>query len=161
MFNQKNKIITWLPKLLIGFGLIILIFSLWSLLSDESSLKINATKKLSLNNQTFIIETAQTKEARELGLSYRTNLKSNAGMWFVFPKNDYWSFWMKDMNFPLDLIWFDDQLKIVDLKENLTPDTFPISFKPKNPARYVLEINAGLIKKYNLQIDQTGKFLIK
>lgn len=158
MFNPKNKLITWLSKLLIVFSLIILLFSLWSSFNPESSPKIKTTKKLILNHQTFIIEIAQTPKDRARGLSYRPDLKSNVGMLFIFPTNDYWSFWMKEMNFPLDLIWFDEQLKIVDLKENLAPNTFPTSFKPNAKARYVLEINARLIKKYNFQIGQKAEF---
>ena len=54
-------------------------------------------------------EIVDTKEKLELGLSGREGLSFNKGMLFVFPKTGYHSFWMKDMSFPIDIIWLSKE----------------------------------------------------
>ncbi len=104
------------------------------------------------------VEIADTAEKRTLGLSGRTALLLNAGMLFVFDNEDYHTFWMKDMNFPLDLIWIGADMKIVDIFKNARPDTYPkYAFKPDHPAKYVLEVNAGWAEKNNVAIGSKAK----
>lgn len=104
------------------------------------------------------VELALTGEARERGLSGRDFLGDNAGMLFVFPSDDRYGFWMKDMNFPLDIIWFDQNFKVVDVAESVSPVTFPNSFLPRDAARYVLEINAGMFKNLGGRIGDLASF---
>ena len=87
---------------------------------------------------------------RALGLSGRESLEG--GMWFVFPEADYYSFWMKDMKFPIDIIWVSDDFEIVDIKENVSPDSFPETFRPKAKALFVLEVPAGFSKTHQIHI---------
>src|SRR3989338_4766663 len=67
-----------------------------------------STKKIVMNGQSVIVELAQTPEARKQGLSGRQNLCETCGMLFIFPENNRYTFWMKEMNFPLDIIWLKD-----------------------------------------------------
>jgi len=87
------------------------------------------------------------------GLSGRAGLKNNAGMLFVFSKADFQIFWMKDMKFPIDIIWINEG-KIVDIQEKApVPITQYIeSYRPSEIAKYVLEINGGLVEKYGFKI---------
>lgn len=63
---------------------------------------------------------------------------------------------MKSMKFPIDIIWFSSDKKVVGIAENARPESFPEIFRPAEPARYVLEVNAGYVKKSNIKIgDQT------
>lgn len=98
------------------------------------------------------VEVADTFSKRRLGLGKRTSLKKNWGMLFVFEKMGRHSFWMKDMNFSLDIIWLDNN-RIVHIQENAKPNItgqeFPI-FKPLPLANFVLEIAAGRANELKL-----------
>jgi uncharacterized membrane protein (UPF0127 family) len=72
-------------------------------------------------------------------------------MIFVFDKPDYYSFWMKDMRFTLDFIFIKDN-EIVDLLENIQPQSYPKTFTSKKPADKVIEVKAGTIKNLKIKI---------
>ena len=80
------------------------------------------------------------------------------GMYFIFDKPDYHSFWMKDMRFPIDIIFINDG-KIVTIYKNVpipTSETqLPPIYRPTNPVDHVLEINAGLADKYSFQVGDS------
>src|SRR3990167_4883700 len=72
------------------------------------------------------------------GLSGRDSLLSGNGMLFVFPNVDYHAIWMKDMKFPIDIIWLDENKQVVDVVESATPESYTdsqFSFKPIKPAK--------------------------
>ena len=104
------------------------------------------------------LEKADTVEARQRGLSGRQYLAPNSGMLFVFDNSDKQCMWMKDMKFNLDIVWLDADKKIVDLKENVKPESFPESFCSESPALYVIELNAGTARKAGLERGQTLSF---
>lgn len=89
------------------------------------------------------IEVASTPEARERGLSYRILLPADHAMLFVFPKDGQYGFWMKNMSIPIDIFWLDAEGRVVSIEKNISPETYPASFYPTSPARYVLETNGG------------------
>ena len=100
---------------------------------------------LTINNITIQVEEVSSPVAQEQGLSGRKSLGDNQGMLFIFPTEGLYSFWMKDMLFPIDIIWMDKNYNIVYVKENAQPCTLfncPI-YKPTKPAQYVLEVGAG------------------
>jgi uncharacterized membrane protein (UPF0127 family) len=88
-------------------------------------------------------EVVQTNEAREQGLSGRVGLAPHTGMLFVFPSLARYGFWMKDMTFPLDIIWINDKGTIVNVIERALPEDYPTTYVNQVSAKYVLEINAG------------------
>ncbi len=93
------------------------------------------------------LEVVDTERERTRGLSGRESLGKNAGMLFVFPVSNTYGFWMKDMNFSIDIVWLDENFEIVYIKEEVSPETYPESFRPDTPARYVLEVNAGVMNE--------------
>lgn len=94
------------------------------------------------------IELANSEQSRAKGLSGRNSIEGNQAMLFVFDEASLDKcFWMKDMNFAIDMIWLDESKKVVDIKRDVTPDTYPKSFCPSKPAKYVLEVQAGLSKQ--------------
>ena len=70
-------------------------------------------------------------------------MNNNEGMLFVFDEQAIQSFWMKDMQFPLDILWIDENKTVVGIERNVSPDTFPQTFSSSQPVVYVLEVNAG------------------
>jgi uncharacterized membrane protein (UPF0127 family) len=68
-------------------------------------------------------------------------------MLFVFPKADTYGFWMKDMQVPIDIIWLSDQGRILGIEDSIAPSTYPTTFYPPSPVRYVLEVRAGLARE--------------
>ena len=86
---------------------------------------------------------ADTPAAQELGLGNRNGLPDEEGMLFIFTTDSEEAFWMKDMRFPIDMIWISVQGRIVFMAQNVSPDTYPENFVPTSPARYVLELPAG------------------
>ncbi len=97
----------------------------------------------------FVVETAITSPQRTQGLSGRPTLPPGSGMLFIFEQEGRHTFWMKEMRFPLDLVWIDAECTVVDVTLNAPPPApgqtlaqLP-RYSPGVPAQYVLEINAG------------------
>lgn len=116
---------------------------------------------ITIKNTTFEIELAQTAQEKEQGLSNRESLAQNKGMLFLFDTKEIHPFWMKDMNFALDMIWIADS-KIVDITHSMQPpknkNEYPAIASPKKPANKVLEINAGLSKTNGFEIGDSVIF---
>lgn len=98
---------------------------------------------------------AKDDTTRTKGLSDRPSLALNEGMLFIFQEPSDQPFWMPDMRFPIDIIWLDQNKKIVFM----VPDAQPCpsrndcpTIDPKKEALYVLEVNAGFAKKYNIKV---------
>jgi len=68
---------------------------------------------LKINEIDLYVELADTPEKRAQGLSGKKELNHDRGILFVFDKSDAYSFWMKDMNFPIDIIWLDEAKKVI------------------------------------------------
>lgn len=97
-------------------------------------------------------ELAETREQQERGLSGRSGLPEDRGLLYILAKPDFYTFWMKGMKFPIDIIWVDKDQKVIDITHNLTPDTYPRIFQPIKPAQIILEVSAGFAKKHDIQI---------
>jgi len=86
----------------------------------------------------------------------RKNLAEDAGMLFIFDKEGFYPFWMKDTLIPLDIIWIDENNKIVYIAGNAQPCVQNCkNYDPPKEAKYVLEINGGLADKLNIKIGDT------
>lgn len=103
---------------------------------------------LSGGTTTIRVTIASTSAERERGLSGKTFLATDEGMLFIFDHSEPYGFWMPDMNFAIDIIWIDSDWRIVDVKENATPMSYPTVFTPHAPARYVLEVDANLARTW-------------
>jgi uncharacterized membrane protein (UPF0127 family) len=99
------------------------------------------------------VEVADTPAERGRGLSGREMLPENGGMLFVFDTPGRHGFWMYGMKFPLDIIWIDERLRVVYFVENAQPCVnICETYEPPADALYVLEVNAGFVKKYGLKV---------
>ena len=112
------------------------------------------TTTLSIGETQLIVEIADTDVTREHGLSDRLTLPENAGMLFIFNTDDYHHFWMKDMNLPLDLIWIDDNWRVVEITPNISPQDFQKIYQPQSRVRYVLEVNAGFTTRHSIKTGE-------
>ncbi len=92
------------------------------------------------------VDIADDAQERERGLSGRETLEEGKGMLFIFEKSGFWGFWMKDMLFSIDIIWVGDDMKVVHVEENISPETYPVVFTPPQEARYVLEVRSGFTR---------------
>ena len=113
---------------------------------------------LKISNVVLKVELANTFESQTLGLSGRENLKEKEGMLFVFDHLDRYAFWMKDMNFPIDIIWLDENKKIIHIERDVRPESYPTTFGPDQRSLYVLEVVSGFADKYNLKIGDGVSF---
>ncbi len=102
-------------------------------------------------------EVLRTAQEKTKGLSGRKNLPPDQGALFVYDEPALYNFWMKDMNFAIDIIWLGQDLKIVDITHEAKPESFPEKFSPKVRAQYVLEVNAGFAKNNSINIGSQVK----
>jgi hypothetical protein len=121
--------------------------------NDQPSTQTDAPEFLTLTikNTSVRAELAWTPEQRAQGLSGRQSLPAGQGMLFVFPQPETPGFWMKDMNFSIDIIWITAENVVAGVTENLTPESYPKMFYPPSPILYVLEVSAGFVKQHNIQ----------
>ena len=103
------------------------------------------------------IEIADNDFETQTGLMYRESMKTNRGMLFIFPDSRPRSFYMKNTKIALDLIYLDESKTIVSFQENAKP--LDESSLPSNAAaKYVLEVNAGLVKQWQLEVGDSMSF---
>jgi uncharacterized protein len=98
---------------------------------------------------------ADTDEKRTNGLSRVENLDKDQGMLFVFDYPSKQEFWMKEMNFPIDIIWIDENHTVIHIERSLEPcvTTFMCpSYSPSNNAKYVLETSAGFAESHSINL---------
>lgn len=107
---------------------------------------------VSFDASTLRAEVVDTPEKRQQGLSGRRTLAEGEGMLFVFAESDYYTFWMPDMYIAIDILWLDEAGRVVYLKENATPESYPEHFRPDAPARYVLEVPSGYARAHGIQV---------
>lgn len=101
----------------------------------------------------FKIEVADSPEARAKGLMFRSSLADDSGMLFVFDEDSSRNFWMKNTLIPLDMIFINSDLRVVEIKHNVLPcEEDPCPSYKSEPAMYVLEVNAGLAEKNNIEV---------
>jgi hypothetical protein len=113
-----------------------------------------------IDNKKYYVDVARTQIEQGKGLAIYEGIPQDKGMIFPFSSPDYYTFWMKDMRFPIDIIYINRN-KIVDIFNSVPApksenQMLPI-YRPKEKADMVLEINAGQSKKYNFKIGDVIK----
>lgn len=120
------------------------------------TLLLNSRKstKVFVNGQTISVMVAKTDKEKQVGLSGRNKIGENQGMLFIFDTPNYYSFWMKEMKFPIDIIYINGN-KITTVVENAKPplsanDNLAI-YQPSEKSDKVLELNAGSADKLKIK----------
>jgi len=129
------------------------------LIFSSISLSEQLTKEACFEKVCLQAEIADTESKRRLGLMFREGLPENQGMLFVFEEEERQSFWMKNMKFPLDIIWISKDKLIVEIKSNVLPcrDSCE-SIVPQTKAKYVLEVNADFLERNRIEIGDRVDF---
>ena len=147
----------------IFFILVVIVF----LVIEFFLIKNNSPKNVEVNQIHFVkiagkilkVDLALTLEEQEQGLSGRNKLREDESMLFVFDYINKHPFWMKDMNFAIDIIWIGENLRVVYIKKNAQPESYPETFLPKQDAKYVLEVLSQFSEKNNLKEGDRVEFL--
>ncbi len=147
--------------LIIGLGIVILILFSYFTFKNDQDLPLEKSDNLqaiTIGGKKLNIDIADEPHEQARGLSGRKSMTENEGMLFVFPQPLVPAFWMKEMNFSLDLIWIDASGKIIGIEKNVSPDTYPKTFSPPSPIKYVLEVNAGWSDRNDIRIGDLVSF---
>ncbi|NCN52538.1 DUF192 domain-containing protein [Candidatus Parcubacteria bacterium] len=105
---------------------------------------------LQVGDASLSVEVVTSASDLQKGLGGRTSIGDADGMLFVFPKENYYGFWMEDMQFAIDIIWITGEGSVVYIADNVTPESYPHVYKPASPALYVLEVPAGDAARFNI-----------
>ncbi|MFH1413380.1 MAG: DUF192 domain-containing protein [Candidatus Omnitrophota bacterium] len=104
-------------------------------------------------------EVADNDLSRRKGLMFKESLSSDQGMLFIFDNEDIHSFWMKNMKFPLDIIWISEDKRTVYIKTDVEPcKEVCNTMIPKEKAKYVLEVNSGFVDTQEIKIGDQVSF---
>jgi uncharacterized membrane protein (UPF0127 family) len=147
--RNKNKIYV-ITAIIICFGAL----SIWLLSTPQQASVPPAIETVQIGSALIRAELATTETEQIKGLSGRISLASSTGMLFVFDYSSNWGIWMKDMNFPIDVLWIADDLQVADIVENMSPESYPKVYTPKMSSLYVLEVPAGTVNNYGISIGQ-------
>jgi uncharacterized protein len=130
----------------IAFLIVALLCASCSSISPSPWVKVKGTR--------FNVEVMTTHDQRNRGLMFRDSLPEDQGMLFVHAKEAPQAYWMKNTKIPLDILYFDENKKLVSAQENVPPcsagDKCP-PYASESDAKYVLELNAGSMAKYRIQ----------
>lgn len=140
------SLVLWVP-----FLLVLIAF----LLSNSKNLTCQVYYRedldIKINSEVIKAEEAKTSAQRAKGLGGRNCINTNQGMLFEFEQTGYYPFWMKDMRFAIDMVWLDKNHKVVTVKPNIEPASYPQTFVNDSPAQYVLELQAGRADKISIK----------
>ncbi|MEO6728505.1 MAG: DUF192 domain-containing protein [Candidatus Dojkabacteria bacterium] len=119
--------------------------------------KTNDGERLNLkyNQQSISAIIARSPAKQERGLMNVTSMPSNEGMLFVFDDLKPRTFWMKSTLISLDIIYLDENLKVVNLYDHTAPNQTTVVYPSQVPAAYVLELNGGAAKTLGLSIGDS------
>jgi len=134
----------------------IVIASVIALICGIAFLTRSTTETLTVNNHTYHLQVASTETAMEKGLGGREYMPAAEGMLFDMGRSTKQCYWMKDMRFPLDIIWLDEDQHVTHIERSLRPDTYPKRYCAEG--RYVIELNAGQSDIADFKLDQTLRF---
>ena len=155
VFNVKNK----KTLLIVAFTVVVLIgvvVNQKNVLNESNNNNQNISQKeghvLKVGTARVLIDIADTPTLRARGLSGRKLLLDDQGMYFIFDHPDVYPFWMKEMNFPIDIIWIGEHMSVVDITKSASPSSFPQTFVSSAPALYVLEVQAGFAERHGIKI---------
>jgi uncharacterized protein len=131
----------------------------WDLESDDDDY-------VCINNKCVDVEVVSDVESRTKGLMFREELCDGCGMLFVFDDLGLYDFWMKNTLIPLDIIWINENYRVVDIKNAvpcLVDESYGkcVSYGGDYLAKYVLEVNSGFVEENKIEVGDEVLFRIR
>ena len=148
---------------LLAFGIVVMAVATVVIRSSAGAPTIPQKAAVLIGAHSFDAEIADTLTTRNKGLSGRPSLPPNSAMLFVFGIPGAYGFWMKDMRFPIDIVWMRKG-KIIGFAENVQPEPGKNilrlqSYYPPSAVDRVLEINAGLVKQHGFTVGDAVRIV--
>jgi len=151
-------------QVLIPISFAAIIIGTAGIISIPSDAKLEAVDfpigTIKIDDQVLQVQIADTEPRRVRGLMFQEQLPYDKGMIFVFDESGFHSLWMLNMQFPLDMIWFDSDGKVVYIEKNVPPCKSALEtvtctgVNPgENEALYILEVTAGFVDKFEINED--------
>lgn len=140
-------------KFLLLMGLALLLFV--SLKYWSPGCDCDVREEIRVGNVPISIVISDTDEERSQGLSGKERLEEGEGMLFVFDNPAKYGFWMKDMNFAIDIIWISAEKRVIGIEKEVKPETFPEVFYPSEKVLYVLEVPHGFSDMAKIEVGQS------
>lgn len=143
---------------IISFVLIFIFLAFFGIIFPKI---VISTTYVTLGDGIFQASLATKPHDRSKGLSGVDYLSKEDALLIVFPNESDWGIWMKDMNIPIDIVWLDKDKKVIYVVTDASPDNSNnIIYKPKTPAKYVIELSAGTVKEKSIKINSIASFNI-
>ena len=150
-------------QILIPVGIATLIIGIVGLLSIPSDSKLESVEfprgTIKVDEVPLQVQVADTEPRRVRGLMFQDQLPYDQGMIFVFEQPGLYSLWMLNMQFSIDMIWFDGQGNVVHIEKDVPPCKTAIetmtcqSIVPEGNAMYILEVTSGFVEQFNITQD--------
>ena len=158
MFSLKGKKIN--QFIIPGFGiLVVLVLVVFPIMKNKFGMfdpRDGMTQvSTTIGKNKVVLWQADSEMTRARGLSGLDALPQGRGMLFIFDTLDFWGIWMKEMRFPIDIVWLDSNFSVVHVEKNADPATYPSIFFPKKKAKYVIELPKGDTDRLNIVVGQT------
>jgi uncharacterized membrane protein (UPF0127 family) len=157
--------VTTRAQALIPISIAAVIIGAVGLMSVPSESKLESVEfprgTIKVDDLPLEVQIADTEPRRVRGLMFQDQLPYDQGMIFLFDEPGLYSLWMLNMQFPLDMIWFDENGKVVHIEQDVPPCKAALEIAtcqtvtPDNSALYILEVTAGFVEKNNVTKDST------
>lgn len=141
-------------------AVIVGIIGIYSIPSDSKLESVEFPRgTIKVDNTVLEVQIADDESKRIRGLMFQDPLPYDQGMIFVFDEEGVYSLWMLNMQFSLDMIWFDEQGNVVHIEKDIPPCETPTeimacqSIVPSGEAKYILEVTAGFVEQFNVTND--------
>ena len=137
---------------------VLILGSFYFVLQRPAPIKYQGLTTIEIGGNEFQVRLAETDTEHRKGLSGTKELTEDEGMLFIYREPAVQGFWMKDMNYPIDIIWIDEEMRVIGVENNVSPSTFPQVFYSPDKVSYVLEVFTGRAERLNIEIGEILSF---
>lgn len=166
---QSYKTLPTRIQVLIPIAIAAVVIGVVGIYSIPSDSKLESVEfprgTIKIDDTVLEVQVADNEPRRVRGLMFQDRLPYNQGMIFVFDEPGIYSLWMLNMQFPLDMIWFDENGNVVHIEKDVPPcktalETMSCQTKtPSGNSLYILEVASGFVDKFNITQDSKLKII--
>jgi len=137
---------------------ILILGSFYFFLQKPAPVKYQDLTLIQIGEVEIQVRLAKTDVEHRQGLSNTKSLADGEGMLFIYERPAKQGFWMKDMNYSIDIVWINERNRVIGVEKDISPSTFPLVFSSPSEVKYVLEVPAGFSNRSNIEIGQILNF---